>query len=115
MGWTSAREDMLGKPLSPREIDTLRACARRGSITLAAPDIGMSRQTVKNHLSSAYAKLGVTSLGQALYRLWLAALWGEPSPAALVDFTQTGTSTLSGLEHRVQRLERWRIRMEHAS
>jgi DNA-binding CsgD family transcriptional regulator len=36
----------------------------------AARRLGVSRETVKRHLSAVYGKLGVTGRGKAAARLW---------------------------------------------
>jgi DNA-binding NarL/FixJ family response regulator len=46
--------------LSPRELDVLKAYAMTGNQRLAAEVVGLSVQTVKNHLRSVYSKLGVS-------------------------------------------------------
>jgi len=47
--------------LSPREHDLVHAVLRGASNGAIASDLGLSPQTVRNHLSSVYLKLGVSS------------------------------------------------------
>jgi DNA-binding NarL/FixJ family response regulator len=47
--------------LTPREHDLVRAVLRGASNAAIASDLGLSPQTVRNHLSSVYLKLGVSS------------------------------------------------------
>lgn len=72
-----ARTRLAGKELSAREREAVMAVIRFGGNAAAAADMGVTEQTIKNMLSSAYAKLNVYSIGQAAYDLWLADLWGE--------------------------------------
>lgn len=60
-----------------RQVDFLRAVIRTGSQTTAAHAIGVSRQHLKNELTSLYARLGVSGMPAAVYVLWLRDLWGE--------------------------------------
>lgn len=67
-----SRPDLYGKPVSPREFKVLAEVAVHGSNRIAADCIGISEQTVKNHLSAAYCKLGVGAITSALEVLgWL--------------------------------------------
>lgn len=63
--------------LTPRQLQIVKVTARLGSHKLAAFEMGISHQTLKNHLTSVYAKLEVGSLPEALYLLWLRDLWEE--------------------------------------
>lgn len=56
---------------SPRELEVLLARMREGSNKAAAHVLGISLQTVKNHLSTTYALLGVEGIGQAAWVLWV--------------------------------------------
>ena len=47
--------------LTPREHEVVRAVLRGASNAAIASDLGLSPQTVRNHLSSVYFKLGVSS------------------------------------------------------
>lgn len=60
-----------GQPLTPRELDILRLCAS-STEKETAESLNISVQTVKNHLSNAYRKLGVNRLSEAYLILgWL--------------------------------------------
>lgn len=62
---------------TPRMLETLRAVARLGSTKDAAQALGISQNTVKNTLSILYRRLGVGTMPEAFYALWLRDLWGE--------------------------------------
>jgi DNA-binding NarL/FixJ family response regulator len=56
------------RPLTPRERQLVKAVAEGCTNKEIAARLGLSVQTVKNQLSSLYAKLGVsTRLGLAVY------------------------------------------------
>lgn len=55
--------------LTPQQRATLMAYARAGSIESAAALLGIGGQTIKNHLTDAYRRLGVKSGPQAIYVL----------------------------------------------
>ena len=59
-GTASARE-----ALTPRELDVLRLLARGLPNKLIARELGIAERTVKTHVSSIFAKLGVTDRTQA--------------------------------------------------
>jgi DNA-binding NarL/FixJ family response regulator len=62
--------DELFVPLSPREMEILQLIARGYSNKEIAHDLGISRQTVKNHMTSILRKLSVNDRTQAaLYAL----------------------------------------------
>jgi len=50
--------ERFGRPLSPRETEALTSLAIHGNAKTAAAAMGISEQTVRNLLTSAYAKLG---------------------------------------------------------
>lgn len=53
--------------LTPRQLEVLDRLSRPGATQASvAEDLGISVQTVKNHLTIAYRTLGVRSLGQAV-------------------------------------------------
>lgn len=52
--------------LSPREREILRLMPTAGSNQRLANELGISPQTVKNHLASIHRKLGVATTGQAV-------------------------------------------------
>lgn len=58
--------------LSPREREILRTWPELGSNDLLAAELGISTQTVKNHIGSIHRKLGVRTIGQAaiLFDRW---------------------------------------------
>ena len=76
-------DDMFA-PLSPREMEILRAITKGASNKEIAHLLGISRQTVKNHMSSVLKKLGVEDRTQAavmaLRRGWVRN-GKEPNPA----------------------------------
>ena len=51
--------------LTPRELDVLRLLARGLPNKLIARELGIAERTVKTHVSSIFAKLGVTDRTQA--------------------------------------------------
>lgn len=55
--------------LSAREMQVVEAVRREGSVASAAASLFVSHNTVKTHLSRAYAKLGVHSLEEAVESL----------------------------------------------
>lgn len=61
----------MSKPTA-RELQVFAACLRRSSAKEAARELGISHQTVKNHLGNLYRKLGVDCDTQAAIALgWL--------------------------------------------
>ncbi len=52
--------------LTPREIETLRLLARGLDNTAIAQELVVTKRTVQNHISTIYAKLGVTSRTEAM-------------------------------------------------
>jgi DNA-binding NarL/FixJ family response regulator len=57
--------DEMFVPLSPREMEILQFITRGASNKEIAHDLGISRQTVKNHMSSILKKLAVNDRTQA--------------------------------------------------
>jgi len=55
--------------LTERELDAMFAVAEHGSGALAAQALGISEQTIKNHLSALIRKTGTSSTLQAYHRL----------------------------------------------
>jgi two-component system response regulator DesR len=55
-------------PLSAKETEVLRACARGGSTADVAARVFLSEGTVRNHVSSAIGKLGVGNRAEAVRR-----------------------------------------------
>jgi DNA-binding CsgD family transcriptional regulator len=82
LGWpTDAIE-----PLTDRETVVLGLLARGKSNAEIADDLGVSRNTVKTHLSHAYGKLAVTSRTQAIVRAHeLPLSWRRDSPDRVTD------------------------------
>ena len=64
---TPAPED-LDEPLTPRESEVLELLGRGLSNKLIAGELHISEHTVKFHISSLYAKLGVSSRAEAVGR-----------------------------------------------
>ncbi len=56
------------QPLTPREIEVLERVSRGLPSKLIAHELGVSESTIKFHLSSIYAKLGVASRTEAVSR-----------------------------------------------
>lgn len=57
-------------PLTARELDVLRAARTGESVQAIAQEVHLATGTVRNYLSSAMTKLGVTSRHAAAYRAW---------------------------------------------
>ena len=57
-------------PLTPRELEVLRASRAGASVAAIAAEVHLAPGTVRNYLSSAITKLGVTSRQAAAYRAW---------------------------------------------
>jgi DNA-binding NarL/FixJ family response regulator len=55
-----------GSPLTPRELDMLRAAARGLGNKQIAAELGISSRTVQTHLTRVFAKLGVASRTEAV-------------------------------------------------
>ena len=55
-------------PLTPREIDVLRAAEAGGTTADVARTVGLSQGTVRNHVTSAMAKTGGSSRMDAARR-----------------------------------------------
>jgi DNA-binding CsgD family transcriptional regulator len=62
--------------LTPRQRQSITVALVVG-IQEGADRLGISRQTLKSHLTDAYRRLGVSSLGEAAYVLWLRPILGE--------------------------------------
>lgn len=75
------RQRHLGDPLTPRELDVLVAMADGRTGATTARDLGMSVQTLKNHLTSVYDALDASGLVSAYHLLG----WLRPSPIAELE------------------------------
>lgn len=62
--------------LTPREKDVLQLCLRALDNQTIAQSLGLSEQTVKNHIHNLYSKLGVSSRLELLH-----LLGAQPGPA----------------------------------
>ncbi|WP_412068202.1 response regulator [Rubrivirga sp. IMCC43871] len=62
--------DGLDVPISDRELEVVRLMARGKDNYEIAETLGISPNTVRNHVSSAYDKLGVSSWRQAVAWAW---------------------------------------------
>lgn len=83
--------DDPGGTLARRELETLARYARLGDQRAVSVEMGITLQTVKNHVSSAYLKLGARSNIEAFHILgWL-------SPPALNPRQEIGIDRASTL------------------
>jgi len=57
-------------PLSERELDVLRATTEHDTLAQTAQELHLAAGTVRNYVSSAIAKLGVSSRQQAAQKAW---------------------------------------------
>jgi two-component system response regulator DesR len=57
-------------PLTDRELDVLRASRSGASVNEIAAQVHLAPGTVRNYLSAAMAKLGVSSRHAAAHRAW---------------------------------------------
>jgi two-component system, NarL family, response regulator LiaR len=57
-----------GSPLTPRELDMLRAAARGLGNKQIADELGISARTVQTHLTRVFGKLGVSSRTEAVLK-----------------------------------------------
>jgi DNA-binding CsgD family transcriptional regulator len=62
--------------LTPRQREILKA-ATVGGYADGGASLGIAPGTVRDQLARVYRRLGVVSLPQALYVLWLREDWGE--------------------------------------
>lgn len=84
--------------LTPQQRATLLAYGRLGDQRLVAEELGITTQTVKNHLSQAYGRLGVASGPQAIYML----MGGDQTALQVPE----ASNDVRGLRRRVEVLER---------
>lgn len=83
-GEAGSRERFKGPPyyLTPREFDVLDAMARGLKNKQVGLELGISDRTVETHRKRVLAKLGVSSLGEFMLKVWApAALVETPRPA----------------------------------
>lgn len=71
--------------LTSRECEVLRLVGDGATNRLVARQLGISEKTVKNHLSSVFAKLDVTSRSQAVLAAFRLGYLGHGAPQALAD------------------------------
>jgi DNA-binding NarL/FixJ family response regulator len=62
--------DPVAIPISDRELDVVRLMAKGRDNSEIADELGISPNTVRNHVSAAYEKLGVSSWRQAVAWAW---------------------------------------------
>jgi len=62
--------DSFEVPISERELEVVRLMARGKDNHEIAAELGISVNTVRNHVSAAYDKLGVSSWRQAVAWAW---------------------------------------------
>jgi DNA-binding NarL/FixJ family response regulator len=65
------RSKRLRNPLTARELQVLAAYALTGSQELAAADLGITVQTLKNHLSAIYRATQSRSGIQAVWKVYV--------------------------------------------
>lgn len=69
----------MSAPMTPAEDRVLRLRAEGLSVKAVAGVLGISDQTVKNHITSAYASLDVDNFASALRKLgWLRPPGADP-------------------------------------
>ena len=92
--------------LAPRQLEVLRCLATGVGYDVAARRLGISIQTVKNHLWQINAKLGTHSTIGALYVIgWIRM---DDDPAAVDRALSEMDALRRELERRIARLERKR-------
>jgi DNA-binding CsgD family transcriptional regulator len=70
-------------PLTLRQHQVVIGLAAGNSVDDVADHLGLSPKTIRRHLEKAYRRLGVSSHGQAVYRLARAGCLGAPRPKAI--------------------------------
>ncbi len=63
--------------LTPRQMEAVMTVARKGTYKDAAVAMGVTTGRIHALLHEAYIRLDVERWSEAVYRLWLAELWGE--------------------------------------
>lgn len=76
--YMASLRDRLGAGLSAQELNCLRSAAVGHTHKEIAADLGISAQTVKNHLWKSYRKLGADNIVEALNRLGWVRVGGVP-------------------------------------
>lgn len=64
--WVTPTNDTAGRPLTAREVQVLASAGRGMSNLEIAHALSVSEQTVKNHLSRIFRKLGVSDRTEAV-------------------------------------------------
>ena len=100
---TRRRGELAGQPLTPREIECLAVAARSHHAYEVAVTLGLHPQTVKSHLGTAYAKLGVESLVEAFAKLGWLRVPDDPDIATLA--AEALLRRLEGLRAEIADLE----------
>ena len=77
-------EELVTDPLTPREREVLGLIGRGMANKVIARELSLSEKTVKAHVSSILAKLGVTDRTQAALYAVRAGLVGPPADVANV-------------------------------
>ncbi len=75
-------KDKINQPFSARELEVIALLLQGKSNKEMALGLGVTHRTVESHLSSIYAKLGVSSRTEAVIRLSEASMWkstGDPA------------------------------------
>jgi DNA-binding CsgD family transcriptional regulator len=95
-----------GYLLSPRELQILAAIRDGGTNKTVAAEMGISEQTVKNHMSSMLAKTGAYTRTAAVLE---AVRWGQLDIPGL-----TAPATLRAIGQEIERLhDRIGLELEH--
>jgi DNA-binding CsgD family transcriptional regulator len=96
--WTGRDARLLGKPLSPREVEVLALIRDGATNKQAAFELGISEQTVKNQMSSILAKLGASDRTAAVIKAASAGdLLLPVQPASVLDWMAAIETRLVGL------------------
>lgn len=60
----------VGQPPTPRQLEVFRAVATAPSRAVAASQLGITEQSIKNQLTHLYRRLGVDGELRAAWVLW---------------------------------------------
>mgnify|MGYP006921312337 CR=1 FL=1 len=74
----SHRGPYRSRGITKRQMQVLEARFQHGSRKAAAAALGISEATVRGHMTRLCELLGVETVFQAAYVLWLRDLWGDP-------------------------------------